>query len=128
MKKQLKALLVAAALIISVVWFFKGRSVPGGEGAIKGDSNLGKVTLFFGSTCPHCEVVEEWLEANSEVKKKSGLKAKEVYNDRDNSQELTEKAAECEISGGIGVPFLYDHGECIVGDQPIIDHLERKYQ
>jgi len=86
------------------------------------------VTLFFGSTCPHCEVVEEWLEANSEVKEKSGLKAKEVYNDRDNSQELAEKAAECKISGGIGVPFLYDHGECIVGDQPIIDHLEQKYQ
>lgn len=95
------------------------------------NSEKGKeVILYYGITCPHCEVVEEWLEENTGVKQKSDLIAKEVYQNRENSRELGQKAAECSIdeSQGISVPFLYDNGRCIIGDQPIIDYLKEKYQ
>lgn len=89
-----------------------------------------RTTLYYGVTCPHCKVVEKWLEENPEIKEKSGLVAKEVYENQENSKELGEKAKECQIggSGGIGVPFLYDNGQCIIGDQPIIDYLKENYQ
>lgn len=89
-----------------------------------------RVILYYGATCPHCEVVEEWLEENPKIKEKSGLTAKEVYENQKNSRELAEKVRECQIeeSAGIGVPFLYDNGQCIIGDQLIIDYLKENYQ
>ena len=88
------------------------------------------LVLYYGITCPHCEVVEEWLEGNPKTKEKSGLITKEVYENQKNSRELAEKAKKCQIeeSSGIGVPFLYDNGQCIVGDQPIINYLKKNYQ
>lgn len=94
------------------------------------NNSKGAVILYYGITCPHCEIVKEWLDNKPGIKKKSRLEMKEVYQNKNNSRELVEKAAECQIDerDGIGVPFLYDNGECIVGDQPIIDYLKEKYQ
>ena len=91
-------------------------------------SQTKEITLYYGSTCPYCIEVEKWLEENPEIKESSGLVAKEVYENQENNRELTEKAIECEIEGGVGVPFLYDSGQCIVGSQPIINHLTENYQ
>ena len=86
------------------------------------------VVLYYGSTCSYCKVVERWLEENPAIKESSGLVTKEVYENQENSKELTEKARGCEIEGGVGVPFLDDSGQCIVGSQPIIDYLGENYQ
>ena len=85
--------------------------------------------LFYGSTCPHCIVVEEWLAENAEIEEVAGLVMKEVYENKDNSTEMTQKAKECGVAteNGIGVPFLYDNGTCLMGDQPIIDYLKETY-
>ena len=86
--------------------------------------------IFYGSGCPHCEVVEEWLKENLEIEKKTGLIMREVYNDKNNHSEMTERAKECGTAteNGIGVFFLYDNGICLMGDQPIIDYLKETYE
>ncbi len=92
--------------------------------------NETQTTLYYGITCSYCKIVEEWLEENIEIKEKSNIVAKEVYNNQENSKELLERTEECQIgeNSGIGVPFLYDNGECIIGSQPIINHLKERYE
>ncbi|RLC35260.1 hypothetical protein DRH14_01345 [Candidatus Shapirobacteria bacterium] len=89
-----------------------------------------KCVLYYGSTCPHCKIVEKWLEENEKIKDKSGIVLKEIYQNRDNLTEMSDRAKECGVAtkGGIGVPFLYDHGKCLMGDQPIIDYFKENYK
>jgi len=123
-----KRVLVFLGLAAAAVFFWQ-RSLSREEGSVKGVEE-NKVILFVGATCPHCRKVETWLKENPVIKEKTGLVVKEVYYDELNAQELQVKAVECGKNerGGIGVPFLYDHGKCVIGDQPIIDYLGEKYQ
>jgi glutaredoxin len=77
------------------------------------------LTLYYGITCPHCKIVEEFLGQN-DPENRLGVVQKEVYQNATNAQELTERAKGCGITSGIGVPFLVADGKCIIGDQPII--------
>jgi len=98
-----------------------------GEALGENDSST---ILFYGETCPHCHVVMNWLDENQEVKDAAGIVYKEVYKNYANSQNLIKKAKDCQINAkeGVGVPFLYDHGQCLIGDQPIIDYLSENYK
>lgn len=126
-RKGLLVFLIILAFLAGFYYFGHNKEVK--EEKIQGVQDE-KSVLFVGATCPHCRKVEEWLDQNSQVKEKSGLVIKEVYYDKDNAQEMREKAQECQIdaSQGLGVPFLFDQGKCIIGDQPIIDYLREKYQ
>lgn len=138
--KNKKSLIVAGVLIILLAG---GQALlKKGSSSAKNSGNIGSSikdtvkeevrdlsVLFYGSTCPHCIVVEEWLAENAEIEKKAGLIMKEVYEDKNNSAEMTQRAKECGVAteNGIGVPFLYDNGTCLMGDQPIIDYLKETY-
>ncbi len=85
-----------------------------------------KYILYYGSTCSHCKVVEEYMQKN-DTQSKIGIQLKEVFNNQQNSNELVAKAKICGLAtDGIGVPFLFDleNSKCIIGDQPIIDLFE----
>lgn len=128
MKKIILPVLIVFILIGG--YFLVNRQKPPAKNpAVEGNSDS-SVILFYGETCPHCKKVEEWLAKNPKIKEKSGLVEKEVYYNQENSKELMAKAKECQSdeSQGIWVPFLYDGGKCIIGDQPIIDYLSSKYQ
>lgn len=127
MSKKLTILILITFFVIGASWFSKNKKPFGSEEIIK---NNNKVTLFVSLTCSHCKAVEKWLDSQPGIKEKSRLETKEVYQNKNNRSELGERAAECQIDerNGIGVPFLYDNGECVVGDQPIIDYLKEKYQ
>ncbi len=82
--------------------------------------------LYYGNTCPHCEIVEEWLVAN-EIDTKMAFSKKEVYDDRANAAELTKVAVSCGLdANSIGVPFLYAEGQCLVGSPDIINYFAQK--
>lgn len=124
MMKKILPLILVILLVAGFFGLIKWKSV-------KSNSSANQNTiLFVSSTCPHCKKVEEWLDQNKSIKEKINLSIKEVYYNQDNSEELSEKANECKIDtkDGIGVPFLYDNGQCFIGDQPIIDYLSQKYQ
>lgn len=128
MKKIIFPALIIIAIVGSFLFVFRQR--PGEtKPEVKGGNNF-SVILFYGETCPHCKKVEEWLVDHPQIEKNVNLVKKEVYYNQENGRELAAKAKECNIdeSQGIGVPFLYDNGKCLVGDQPIIDYLSSKYQ
>ena len=82
--------------------------------------------FYYGNTCPHCEIVEEWFKAN-QVEEKMTFSKKEVYDNRENALELNKVAAECGLdTSSIGVPFLYAEGQCLIGSPDIIEYFSLK--
>jgi len=85
-----------------------------------------KMILFYGDTCPHCEVVEEFIAENN-IKEKIQFKELEVYNNKANAQLLYKKATSCglDVEQGVGVPFFFDGKNCLLGNKDIIDFLSK---
>lgn len=85
------------------------------------------IIFFYGSTCSHCKKVEQFF-SDYQMDKRVTFEQKEVYDNQDNAQLMTEKQALCkdlaEADKG-GVPFMYSSKKCIVGDQPIIDYFKQ---
>lgn len=85
-----------------------------------------QIILFYGDGCPHCALVEQYINENN-VKAKVSFVEKEVYYNQQNASELTAKAEACGMAtDSIGVPFLWDGSTCLVGDQPIINFFKQK--
>lgn len=83
--------------------------------------------FYYGSTCPHCKIVEEFAKDNN-VKSKYNYSEKEVYGSKTNAQELIKRGRECGLDEkDIGaVPLLWDSGVCYLGDQPIINYFKEQ--
>ncbi len=112
MKKSLLFLLVPIGLIVLIVGLiiFKNK---------KPESN--GIILFYREDCLHCQNVEKYIEDNK-IGEKVKFEKKEIYYDTNNAEILVEKAKICGLSTEeIGVPFLWDGKNCIVGDQDIIN-------
>jgi glutaredoxin len=79
---------------------------------------------YWGTTCPYCHDVIDWMEEVDLASKVSFVK-KEVYENQANSSDLRVKAASCGFDiGSIGVPFLYTKdGNCLVGKDDIIAYF-----
>lgn len=92
----------------------------------KQEESSSGIVLFYGDTCPHCKIVDAYVEENK-IKEKIAFVDKEVYNNRANALELQKKAEICGLpSDNIGVPFLFDNGRCLIGDKDIIDYFSSK--
>lgn len=85
------------------------------------------LVLFYGTGCPHCLVLDNYLQENK-VEEKMLIIKKEVYYDKKNAQDLKEATQSCGLSSGlVGVPLLWSENNCYLGDQEIINFLETKY-
>ena len=85
-----------------------------------------QIILFYGDGCPHCAIVEEYIKENS-IGDKISFAQKEVYYNQNNAKELGAKAKICELpTDSIGVPFLWDGKDCLIGDQDIINFFKQK--
>ena len=86
-----------------------------------------KMILFYGDTCPHCKVVEEFIVANK-IEEKIAFKKLEVYNNQNNAQLLTQTAKKCgfDTAQGVGVPFFYNGETCLMGDADIINYFKQQ--
>ena len=133
-KKLLTGLVIIfIAILLSVVIFgSRNKPVVLSEKQIPIQTNNtakkedNSIIFFYGSTCPHCADVEAWMKENK-VEEKITIIKKEVYDNRQNSQELTEAAKNCGLPiDSIGVPFLYVEGKCLVGTPDIINYLTDK--
>lgn len=86
------------------------------------------IMIFYGATCPHCKVVNEFVIENN-IDKVVKLQHLEVYNDKGNLELMKQKLEQCknlsEDDKG-GVPFMYSPETCLVGDKPIIDYLKEQ--
>lgn len=98
------------------------------EGVSSVNEETGKLILFVGDGCPHCENVEKYMEENGTAEKLD-IETKEVYYNRENQKLLQEKAGQCGINTSqIGVPLLWDENgkKCMSGDADIINFLKEK--
>jgi glutaredoxin len=85
-----------------------------------------KIILFYGDTCPHCKIVEKYLDDN-QIAAKVSFVQKEVYSNKGNAALLTTKAEFCGLpTNSVGVPFLFDGQNCFIGDQDIIKFFDDK--
>jgi glutaredoxin len=87
----------------------------------------GNLVFYYGSTCPHCKTVEDYLKQN-DPENKLDIAQKEAWDNQANADEYVEKATACGIfDGKITVPMLWDgnNSKCYIGDQPIIDFIKQ---
>lgn len=84
------------------------------------------IILYYGTGCPHCQKVEQYLKDNK-VSDKISFQSKEVYSNEANSNEMNDKATNCGLkTENVGVPFLWDGSNCIMGDQKVIEFFKKK--
>lgn len=75
--------------------------------------------LYYLPTCPHCHKVITWIEGH-------GLTDKFNFIDVSASDEASQDLES--VSGQDAVPCLaLADGTCLVGDEPIIQYLEKLY-
>lgn len=85
-----------------------------------------QIILFYGDGCPHCKIVEEYINENN-IQNKISFAQKEVYYNQNNAKELEAKAKICGLpTNSIGVPFLWNGEKCLIGDQDIINFFKQK--
>lgn len=84
--------------------------------------------IFYSSSCPHCKKVEQYLSENAKSLKISvkSLKIDDPKTDASNIQLALGKIQECKLGDDWGVPLMYYNGQCLMGDQPIIDFLNQQ--
>jgi len=116
-------ILFAAVLIFSFLLLppEKDKSqLPINELPIQENQESGQIILFYADSCSYCAIVEKYIEDN-DIKSKISFAQKEVSHNQNNAKELTEKAEICGLpTDSIGVPFLWDSKDCLIGDQKII--------
>ena len=122
MKKTLY-FIIAAIIILGLYKLFTP-SRPEVSGVPDSQADL---IFFWGQGCPHCEKVMKFITDNK-LESKVKIAYREVYNDQNNQQILSQTAKKCpeiDTSQGIGVPLGFDthNQKCLYGDQPIIDWL-----
>ncbi len=84
--------------------------------------NSSETILFTSDSCPYCKNVEKFIQEN-EIGNKVSIK--EVSKNQANSQDLLKKAEDCGIKADqLGIPLLWDKGECLVGEEDIKERLQ----
>lgn len=106
--------------IVAIVFLSKDGANDGGENkALKSD-----IILFYGETCPYCDVVDEALEERK-AQEAISYRHLEVYNNQANASLMRGKARVCGLNtNSIGVPFLWTGGSCLIGDKDIISFFD----
>lgn len=119
--KNKKFLLIAGAVVFVAVagfliYFYKSPANFGLNGII----------LFYGDGCSHCKIVDDFV-AQNKIGEKVEFTRLEVFNNTDNQKTLLDKVQVCKLSTtDVGVPFLWDGKNCIIGDQDIINFFKDK--
>jgi len=88
--------------------------------------------LFYGADCPHCKIVEDYIVKNNIDKIVKYTKLEVPFNSK-TSAELEANAVlaiqlakSCKLStiNGVGIPFLYDGKNCILGQDDVINFFK----
>jgi len=126
-KVIIPGLLFLIVTVFSVIMITKDKETNPASPELTVNNNQAQgVILFYGDGCPHCAIVEEYLDTNN-VSEQVAYVMKEVYYNQANAAELGEKAKSCGMpTDSIGVPFLWDGSNCYVGDQDIIEFFKLK--
>jgi len=114
-----------ALIVIAVLAVFYFRANPTGSTIIDLEANSS--VLYYGETCPHCKIVEEFMKNNS-IENQMEIIQKEAFSNKTNAEELLKVGEICKLPKEyIGaVPLLYADGKCYIGDKDIISFFQEK--
>lgn len=113
-------LLIIAAIVLAVGAVFVISYSP------KPKIDVGGIILFYGDGCPHCKIVDDFINQNK-IEDKIKFTRLEVFNNKNNAKILSDKAVVCGLdTSQIGVPFLWDGQSCFMGDVDVIKFFEDK--
>ncbi|MFA6047275.1 MAG: hypothetical protein WCV59_04175 [Parcubacteria group bacterium] len=118
MKKAILVILIVLILaFLGYMLFSKSPSATNASG----------VLLFYGKECPHCQIVEDFINKNNIAQKVSFTQV-EVFHNKDNSAILVEKYKACGTTDEkqMGVPMLWDGGKCYEGQEDVIKYFQDK--
>lgn len=126
MKKKLIYGVIAVVVLIGafVLWrFWEFKQIQ--KAAPSSDSS--SIIFFYGSTCPHCKVVEDYL-AQNDVRQKVSFSEREVYANPSNAKLMLDKQNSCGVEKDYvgAVPFLWTKDKCYVGQEDIIQFFKDK--
>ena len=118
-----KIILAGAIIVIAFFVFFYERSNQSNAQSLENAS----IIFFYGKTCPHCKIVEDFIKENN-VREKIKFEEAEIYFNRENARIFKEKNKVCGITDekNMGVPFLWAEGKCYSGDQEVINYFKSK--
>ncbi|MFH1175319.1 MAG: glutaredoxin domain-containing protein [bacterium] len=129
--KKIIPIFVITAVLIGAGYIFARKSSNNSAAISEKNNSVSKasqeeiripddVVLYFGSTCPHCKVVEKFIEENN-----INIQTKEIFQNKNNANELRQVAKICKIPDNeIGVPLLWTGTRCLSGDSDIINFLK----
>jgi glutaredoxin len=120
-KKNIAILVGTIVLIVGfVVWGLQAEP----EAPVTDPS---AIVYYYGDGCPHCKVVQDFIDANN-ITEKVSFEKKEVWKNRKNAKELEARAAACSIKPeDVGVPFVYGgDGKCYVGEPDVRKFFSEK--
>ena len=125
----MKKIVTILIIITVLVGFYKITSKkPVSLDVVQSNADL---TLFFGSTCPHCKDVEKFISDNK-INQKLKINQLEVYENKSNSNLFVKTVQEiCPDkfdANGLAVPFLIDTKDkkCFIGTPSITEYLSQK--
>ncbi|OGI16223.1 MAG: hypothetical protein A3E38_01830 [Candidatus Moranbacteria bacterium RIFCSPHIGHO2_12_FULL_54_9] len=119
-EKKTLAILIGTLVVVAGLVYFGLQDAP----QTNDDPNA--TVYYYGEGCPHCKVVNEFLEANN-IAEKVSFEKKEVWYDKDNAWEMAQRAKVCGIAPeGMGVPFVYADGKCLVGEPDVMSFFKTK--
>jgi glutaredoxin len=124
-----KVIIPTILFVIVLIFSFFALSQTKDKDKIVAEENQqtdSQIILYYGDGCPHCAIVEEYIDENK-IEDLVSFEQKEVYYNRSNAEELQAKAKICGLpTNSIGVPFLWDGRTCLIGDQDIINFFKQK--
>jgi glutaredoxin len=127
-KSSFIAIGIIAVLIAGMVWWGVSDSRNKTADFAQTDAALlGTMVYYYGAECPHCQRIQEFLDADK-VADTVTYEKKEVWHDAKNSAELSRRAQSvCNLDPGkLGVPFVITDGKCYSGETEVTDIFKQK--
>lgn len=119
----MKQLLIAVGALLSLVTIgFLATTTSPYE--VQAASEEARIVYFHGVGCPHCAVVDEWLDTE-DIWDEYPIDDREVYNNPLNAVYYNEVMGELGVPlSERGVPSMVIGNDLLIGDQPIIANFE----
>ncbi len=128
MKNKKQRVIIFASFFVVGLFLFVGYKLKNNQSnktpQIAQDNS--PIILFYGQLCPHCQKVEEFI-AKNKVKNKVQFSEKEVSFHKANANLMFQKAQKCGIKkDDLGVPFLWNNGQCLMGENKVIQFFQEE--
>lgn len=121
--KKMIPLIILFILAIGLIWMMlkKDTQATSVRNSITSSSTL---VLYTSKTCPHCQLVKEYMQRN-QISEKITITVKDVVTSLKNQDDLVAKAKICKLdTKKLGIPLLFDGQNCYSGDTDIINYFE----